>query len=714
MRTPGQGSVIAAGPPARENVPRVELTLFGGFTARVGGAVVAGFESRKARAVLAYLAMQEARPVARDRLADLLWPELGTEGARRNLRQVFYNLRSALGAAARCLIVDPDQARLATAGVAVDVFQFEKTVNEGLAGRGPGASAALARALDLYRGDLLAGLTVSDAEAWNEWRDGEGQRLRELAMSAAREALRRSEADGLHETALRFARRLGELDPLSEEACRAQMRLLARLGRRAQALVTYADFVARLGREVDVEPGSEIQVLRAAIAAETELPDADADRPGPTGPVVELVGRERAWRELDEAWAEVRAGGCRFTLVAGPRGVGKSRLVRTFVSQALAGGSGNVLLARCQRSGDDALRTLLAEATASLPVELVERKRPELGAALAATAGALPEVLERRQDFPRARPSPGSDPLTAFGRLMVELARPRRLKASARGTPLVLLIDDLERAPTIAQNLAELQRRIDAASVWIVASARSDELDPPVLRRVRTAVETAGGGTIELERLEAKDIRRAARALVGEDQEEVLGAALFAASGGLPLALAEAVNLLADQGVLHEEWGGGWSISNPEELAAALPTDLEAIVDRRIALLPKTSRRLLGLAAVIGERFDTSTLLEVDSEHPAVLEVALRILVERWLVRPRLSSWTAHRRDRDLAIWQAGARHGPFEFAQRTVRDRLVSTMDPGRRRVLDREVARARARVGQPDSGDSVRVRKGILRTSH
>ena len=698
MASPILGDTGAPHFAARAGASRLELQLLGGFSVRAGGAGLGGFESRKARAVLAHLALQGGRAIGRDRLAELFWPELELDGARRNLRQVLYNLRSVLGhAAARCLVVDAQQLRLAVAGVAVDALEFEATAREGLSGRGPSALAALARALELYRGELLAGLALSDLEAWEEWRDGERERLRELAMAVGREALRRSEADGLHEAALRFAQRLGELDPLSEEACRARMRLLARLGRRAQALAHCSEFVSRLERELDVAPGAEILALRGAIAREAELPGVDAERPGPTGPVVELVGRERAWRELGADWSEVRDGACRLTLVCGPRGAGKTRLARTFIYQALAGSAGTVLLARCPEPAAGAGRALLVDAVASLPVEVLERGRAELVAARAAVVAALPEVLERRRDLGDLPAAPGGDPRRAVANLLRELARPRRARSGERGSPVVLFVDDLERAPEMMQELAALRREVGAGAIWILAAARSDELSASALRRLRRTAEKGGGHALDLDPLNAEDVLRAARALVGESQAEALGAALFAASDGLPLALAEAVNLLADQGALRPEWGGGWSLADPEGLARVLPADLDELIDRRVALLPKTSRRLLGLAAVVGERFDTATLLEVDSEHPAVLEVAMRILIERWLVRPRLASWTAHRRDRDVTIWQAGARHGPFEFAQRTVRDRLAAKIAPARRRVLEAEIERVRARLEAP-----------------
>src|SRR5215510_15454352 len=52
---------------------------------------------KKARALLAYLAVQGGQTVSRERLADLLWPYQGSEQARHSLRNCLLELRKALG-----------------------------------------------------------------------------------------------------------------------------------------------------------------------------------------------------------------------------------------------------------------------------------------------------------------------------------------------------------------------------------------------------------------------------------------------------------------------------------------------------------------------------------------------------------------------------------------------------------------------------------------
>ena len=115
------------------SMTRLELTLFGSFTASIANEPVTQFRTDKVRALLAYLAMNAERPFRRDILATLLWPEWADKAARRNLRQTAHRLRQMLDGICPTLGTDiltttRQTMQLNRSAVIVDVIQFQKTV----------------------------------------------------------------------------------------------------------------------------------------------------------------------------------------------------------------------------------------------------------------------------------------------------------------------------------------------------------------------------------------------------------------------------------------------------------------------------------------------------------------------------------------------------------------------------------------------------------
>src|SRR5918993_690303 len=74
---------------------RLDLLVLGPVRASVGGRAIR-LRSRKARALLGYLALCDRGEETRERLVGLLWSESGEEKARASLRQVVHELREAL------------------------------------------------------------------------------------------------------------------------------------------------------------------------------------------------------------------------------------------------------------------------------------------------------------------------------------------------------------------------------------------------------------------------------------------------------------------------------------------------------------------------------------------------------------------------------------------------------------------------------------------
>ncbi|HEU4827967.1 MAG TPA: BTAD domain-containing putative transcriptional regulator, partial [Gemmatimonadales bacterium] len=137
-----------------------------------------------------------------------------------------------------------------------DAAEFEAAVARG----------DLSRALDVYRGEFLAGFHVAGAPEYQDWLDRERTRFRDLAAQAARKLADDAASLDRHDDAIRYARRSLLLDPHDESGLRRLMTLLDTAGDRAAALRAYDEFARRLMTELDLEPSRETREIRERVA----------------------------------------------------------------------------------------------------------------------------------------------------------------------------------------------------------------------------------------------------------------------------------------------------------------------------------------------------------------------------------------------------------------------------------------------------------------
>jgi len=206
-------------------------------------------------ALLAYLAMARPRGFhRRDTLLALLWPEQDEQHARWALNQALRHLRTALGKEA---VPSRGEGEVGIDPQALwcDAVEFEAAIERD----------DPARALELYRGDLLEGFHVSGCGEFERWLEEERVWRRRRAARAAATLARREEAGGEPVAAGHWARRALALAPDDEGAIRSLIELLGRLGDRAGAIQAYEEFARRLRVEYEAEPAPETQAMIAAV-----------------------------------------------------------------------------------------------------------------------------------------------------------------------------------------------------------------------------------------------------------------------------------------------------------------------------------------------------------------------------------------------------------------------------------------------------------------
>ncbi|TCD13235.1 AfsR/SARP family transcriptional regulator [Oricola cellulosilytica] len=253
---------------------KLELRLLGGFELRTAeGEPVAGPDTRKARALLAYLAMHEGRPQRREALADLLWGLSGQKQAASSLSQALYSIRKALAPPGVDFIdATHEEVRLEPGVIAVDVMTFEDLARAG-------DPSSLHEALALYRGPFLAGLEIAET-GYEHWLSAERSRLEGLAVDAGSRliALR----DKPDRTSAADAERLLALDPYNEAAHRHLMLFHALSGQISRAIRQYEHCREELKEDLDIEPSQETRDLHMRIKAGEIPPEAATMPAGPS------------------------------------------------------------------------------------------------------------------------------------------------------------------------------------------------------------------------------------------------------------------------------------------------------------------------------------------------------------------------------------------------------------------------------------------------
>ena len=377
------------------NKPDLTIHLFGPFEAHLDEQPLR-FRSDKIRALLAYLLVEANMAHRRESLATLLWGEQPEGAARTNLRQALLQLKKSLAPPlatlpASSFVNTTADRRLPTAEPSlrpslkkggdglppapepptafgqenstplllditpktvrldlepqrcrVDVVAF--AARQAGCARHPDPTQAgcddcleqLRQAVALYRDDFLAGLTLPDAPAFDEWRLQRQKQWHRQAIAALETLIQASLAGPDYPQAETYLRRLLAFEPWREPAHRQLMHVLALSGRPAAALAHFESCRRALQAELGVEPAAETLALVERIRA-GELNGGEQFFPASLHDWGDAPDTSRFYgREADVARLEQWLGeeGCRVVAVLGMGGIGKTALAARVAKQA--------------------------------------------------------------------------------------------------------------------------------------------------------------------------------------------------------------------------------------------------------------------------------------------------------------------------------------------------------------------------------------------
>lgn len=273
------------------NVPAWRLSVLGQCQLCAPSGKPVGFSTRKALALLAYLAFQSGRKASRERLAAVFWPDGDSEQARLNLRKALSLIRQAQSAGGTPLVSTAGDLVGIPEGVLVtDVDELDRVL---------GASPA--EALSAYAGPFLQDFSIRGAPEFDDWVTLQGDALHQRVIERVGQALDEALAGGAPpEAVAETAQRLLALDPLNERTHRVVMRAQIRQGRRAAAVRHLNELEVRLRRELGVDPDAETRkVLSEVEPLSGEARSGEASGPSAAeGPQPARTGgrrRPRMW-----------------------------------------------------------------------------------------------------------------------------------------------------------------------------------------------------------------------------------------------------------------------------------------------------------------------------------------------------------------------------------------------------------------------------------
>jgi len=646
------------------------LRLLGPVQVERDGKPMRGFESRKALALLGYLAVHDG-PIPREQLVDLLWPELSEGRGRANLSWVLNRISSLLPG---CLEADRHTVGFGHGSP----YWLDTDAFEGLETQGEPAS--LAAAVELYRGEFLEGLYLHGCPEFEIWLVGERERWTQRVARVLEKLVRHHGQPGQVEQGLGYARRLLVLEPWREETHRQVMRLLAWSEQRGAALAQYETCCRILAEELGVEPAAETTRLYQQIRdGELEIPPAPADRfPDlPAQPPSFLldeeepaerpvfVARESELARLDGFLEHALAGRGRVVFVTGGAGRGKTALVQEFARRAQAAHPDLVVASGYGRAytgvGDPYLpfREVLSLLTGDvearyaagtisrdyasrlwnlipLSIQAMLEGGPDLietflsGPALIQRAAAFTPVggdwqarlTEWVEDKLATPPDPNLQQSALFEQYTQVLTR------LAVQRPLLLVLDDLQWADGGSTGLLfHLGRRIEGGRVLIVGAYRPEEValgrPPAGLRtdsgqRERHPLEPVVNefkrhyGDIEVDLAQAEDWGFVEALLDTEPNRfgDAFRQTLYRQTKGHPLFTVELLRGMQERGDLIQDEEGCWQ----EGLSLhwkTLPARVEAVIAERIGRLAEPVQEALRVASVEGEAFTAEVLARV-------------------------------------------------------------------------------------------------------
>lgn len=346
-----------------------------------------------------------------------------------------------------------------------------------------------------------------------------------------------------------------------------------------------------------------------------------------------LIGRAAEVEWLEQVLQTAHKGQGQCVLLAGEAGVGKSRLAAETKARAVQLGF-VVLQGACFEPDQGLPYGPLIELWRAY---LADHSPGEVAELLGPTAVELVKLLPELGGFLSSfSPGPSLEPEQEKRRLFEALAHGLRHLAGSTGNnlerPLLLIIEDLHWSDdTTLEFLLFLARRMATKPLLLLLTYRHDETQPSLYHFLAELERTRLAAEIVLSRLTPAEVEAMIRAIfeLAQPVRNEFLEAIYGLTEGNPFFVEEILKSLVVAGEIFYSLTG-WTRRPLHELH--IPRTIQDAVQRRIRQLSEAAQQLLGLAAVVGRRFDFGLLRELTGHAEAELLQQVKELMAAQLV----------------------------------------------------------------------------------
>ena len=358
-----------------------------------------------------------------------------------------------------------------------------------------------------------------------------------------------------------------------------------------------------------------------------------------------LYGRAREVARLLEAFERVARGGTELVLVSGYSGIGKTSLIQE-THRSLASQRGHFISGKFDQLARDVPYAGIAQAFQGLIRHLLAETDDQVAAWRArilealggngqVIADVIPDLVRLLGPQPEVPRLGATESQNRFNRVFLEFL------GVFAGTerPLVLFLDDLQWADAGSLSLLPLfVTNREIKGLLVVGAYRDNEVSPahPLSHVIQDLSEAGAAVTqLGLPPLGAEHLLELLGETIGGDREmiERLGAIVLEKTAGNPFFLTQFLKSLHQDGrITFDRAARTWRADLDAIRKLRITENVVDLMTARINRLGEPTRRMLRLAACVGNTFDIGTLATASEADPDACARELQPAVEEGLV----------------------------------------------------------------------------------